>query len=311
MASKPKYFKMEFNGEEMVVFYPQYKEDDEWVIVSKDNPFPVELTETNNKEITDLLKSIRDSQEETKEQSELLAELINEMDMLATGPQGEQGDPFTYDDFTDKQLKDLTGPKGDSFEFEDFTEEQLESFTETAKEELSSEVDEHKSDKDNPHKVTKSQIGLSNVTNIKQASKDDLDKHEEEKYSDDVHGLISDGRIIEESGDGYIRFSNGVQFCWHNQLLIDDLKGNSPGSYRIRREWEFPKSFANNNVMCTTSLAGFDGEGATEKINHIRVDNIKRTGAMVTFAKNYGEGNEEFVKGDKVYGNVIAIGVWK
>lgn len=56
-----------------------------------------------------------------------------------TGPQGLKGDPFTYADFTEEQLKALTGPqgpqgktgptgpKGDPFEYEDFTPEQLES----------------------------------------------------------------------------------------------------------------------------------------------------------------------------------------
>lgn len=55
-----------------------------------------------------------------------------------TGPQGPKGDPFTYADFTEAQLKALTGPtgpqgqvgpqgpKGDPFEYEDFTPEQLE-----------------------------------------------------------------------------------------------------------------------------------------------------------------------------------------
>ncbi len=30
-----------------------------------------------------------------------------------TGPKGEKGDPFTYDDFTPTQLEGLKGPKGD------------------------------------------------------------------------------------------------------------------------------------------------------------------------------------------------------
>ncbi len=62
------------------------------------------------------------------------------------GPQGEKGDPFKYEDFTEEQLKQLIGPqgpsgpqglqgdkgetgqqgeKGDPFKYEDFTEEQL------------------------------------------------------------------------------------------------------------------------------------------------------------------------------------------
>lgn len=44
------------------------------------------------------------------------------------GPQGPQGKPFTYDDFTHEQLEALKGPKGDKgepFRYSDFTQEQL------------------------------------------------------------------------------------------------------------------------------------------------------------------------------------------
>lgn len=37
------------------------------------------------------------------------------------GPQGDKGDPFKYEDFTQKQLNSLKGDKGDPFTFEDFT----------------------------------------------------------------------------------------------------------------------------------------------------------------------------------------------
>ena len=38
---------------------------------------------------------------------------------------GDKGDPFTYEDFTEEQLALLKGDKGDPFTYEDFTEEQL------------------------------------------------------------------------------------------------------------------------------------------------------------------------------------------
>lgn len=43
------------------------------------------------------------------------------------GPQGDKGDPFKYEDFTQKQLNSLKGDKGDPFTFEDFTQEQIQS----------------------------------------------------------------------------------------------------------------------------------------------------------------------------------------
>ncbi|MGY5383976.1 BppU family phage baseplate upper protein [Staphylococcus haemolyticus] len=41
------------------------------------------------------------------------------------GPQGDKGDPFTFEDFTQEQIQSLKGDKGDPFTYEDFTQEQL------------------------------------------------------------------------------------------------------------------------------------------------------------------------------------------
>ena len=51
------------------------------------------------------------------------------------GPQGIQGEPFTYNDFTAEQLEGLRGPrgiqgeKGDPLTFSDLTEEQIDILT--------------------------------------------------------------------------------------------------------------------------------------------------------------------------------------
>src|SRR5699024_6752093 len=124
---------------------------------------------------------------------------------------GPQGEPFRYEDFTEEQLEGLRGPKGDPFKFDDFTDEQLESFTNTAKEEISEEIVEHTERTNNPHNVTKSQIGLSNVDNVNQASKTDFNEHKSE----------SSGKHVSESdsGSSYIRFDDGTQMCFeHFQL---------------------------------------------------------------------------------------------
>lgn len=42
------------------------------------------------------------------------------------GDKGDKGDAFTYNDFTDEQLKALKGEKGDPFTYNDFAPEQLE-----------------------------------------------------------------------------------------------------------------------------------------------------------------------------------------
>ncbi|WP_017474188.1 phage baseplate upper protein [Bacillus licheniformis] len=57
-------------------------------------------------------------------------------------------------------------------------------------------TDEHAAKTDNPHKVTKAQVGLSNVDNVKQASKADFDKH----TADNVRHITADERTKWSAG---------------------------------------------------------------------------------------------------------------
>src|SRR5690606_35995508 len=47
--------------------------------------------------------------------------------------------------------------------------------------------------------------------------------HLDEKAQDDVHDLLSDGKIIEESGQNengrYVRFADGTQICWKDNVV--------------------------------------------------------------------------------------------
>lgn len=301
-SSKPEYFTIEFDGKEMVVFYPQLKDGEGWKIVSKDNPFPVELTERDNGEIINLLKSIRDSQNKTKEQSELLAKLVSEMEMLATGPPGEKGEPFKYEDFTEEQLKDLTGPKGDSFEFEDFTDEQLESFTNAAKEEISGEVNEHKKDTDNPHNVTKSQVGLSNVTNDKQATSKDL-----KELEDGLESMLMIDSGVNDNGT-YLKFGNGVLICTHN-LLLDTVTE----SRNIRNDWIFPHEFIDTNIGMQSTFnrdTGYSGDIGPRDIGIFQL--YDTTTKKVQVRNFIVEGSSaKFESGDEIGVSLMAIGRWK
>ncbi|MCY8609876.1 phage baseplate upper protein [Bacillus haynesii] len=57
-------------------------------------------------------------------------------------------------------------------------------------------TDEHAAKIDNPHKVTKSQVGLSNVDNVKQAAKTDFDAH----TADNVRHVTADERTKWSAG---------------------------------------------------------------------------------------------------------------
>ncbi|MCY9265955.1 phage baseplate upper protein [Bacillus licheniformis] len=57
------------------------------------------------------------------------------------------------------------------------TKEGAQEKADTAEADAKAYTDEHAAKTDNPHKVTKAQVGLSNVDNVKQAAKTDLDNH--------------------------------------------------------------------------------------------------------------------------------------
>ncbi|OWV38205.1 hypothetical protein CE489_01665 [Bacillus spizizenii] len=69
-------------------------------------------------------------------------------------------------------------------------------------------LDTHKRNKSNPHGVTKSQIGLGNVDNVKQASKQDFDLH----VSDAAKHISSSERTKWNNGQNFrITAENGTQ----------------------------------------------------------------------------------------------------
>lgn len=125
--STPNYEIVTVNGKDYVIFYPQFLKDGDWATVGDENPLPVKIVELDT--FNDLTKSLRETSEQNEEKLEQLNELISEMSMLSRGPKGDKGDP---------------GPPNL---------------------EAQKDIDDHKQDKNNPHEVTKSQIGLSNVQN--------------------------------------------------------------------------------------------------------------------------------------------------
>ena len=77
-------------------------------------------------------------------------------------------------------------------------------------------TDDHANNKENPHSVTKAQVGLGNVDNIQQAAKSDFDKHD----SDNTRHITSDERkkwnaaqlfkITADSGTQKINLTSGT-----------------------------------------------------------------------------------------------------
>ena len=105
------------------------------------------------------------------------------------------------------------------------TKEGAQARADTAETNAKAYMDKHASKKDNPHKVTKAQVGLSNVDNVKQASKADFDKH----TADNVRHITADERTKWNKGQLYkLTQDNGVRI-----LIPDgtDLLTLPPGFY--------------------------------------------------------------------------------
>ncbi|MEC2264958.1 phage baseplate upper protein [Bacillus subtilis] len=94
-----------------------------------------------------------------------------------------------------------------------------------AQEKAEDYTDQHAAKTDNPHKVTKSQVGLDKVDNVKQAAKTDFDAH----TADNVRHITADERTKWNKGQLYkLTQDNGVRI-----LIPDgtDLLTLPPGFY--------------------------------------------------------------------------------
>src|SRR5699024_1530780 len=105
------FFKIEVGGKTLTVFYLQFETDEGFKVISEESHFLVVLK--NHEDYLTILDYITTQDEYTVEKLGELADLIEQMSLLAEGPKGEKGDPFTYDDFTQEQLEGLRGPRGE------------------------------------------------------------------------------------------------------------------------------------------------------------------------------------------------------
>ncbi|MFP3958448.1 phage baseplate upper protein [Bacillus paralicheniformis] len=105
------------------------------------------------------------------------------------------------------------------------TKEGAQEKADAAEAEAKAYTDVHADKIDNPHKVTKAQVGLSNLDNVKQAAKTDFDAH----TADNVRHITADERTKWNKGQLYkLTQDNGVRI-----LIPDgtDLLTLPPGFY--------------------------------------------------------------------------------
>lgn len=119
----PHYKIVEIGGEKLVIFYPQYKDDDGYKIIDPENRFPIELK--NHDEYMSFLETLIEREQELKDGLTTLADLIEEMDMLARGPKGDtryMWIKYADDDKGNGMSDDPTGKKYIGFAFNKDTE---------------------------------------------------------------------------------------------------------------------------------------------------------------------------------------------
>jgi hypothetical protein len=100
-------------------------------------------------------------------------------------------------------------------------------------------------------------VAWFNATHITEA-----DAHLAENASHDVHSLLSNGKIIQESGTNangqYIRFADGTQICSINEIVTTAITTAS-GSYfkddNGNRVWTYPATFLTNTPPAISGTA--------------------------------------------------------
>ncbi|MCP1147404.1 hypothetical protein [Bacillus sp. 1735sda2] len=141
---------------------------------------------------------------------------------------------------------------------------------------LSNDITTHSNAKNNPHAVTKSQVGLGNVDNIKQASKVDFDNHAADKK---IHTTEAEKNKWNNGQLSKITADNGTPSIYVrdvNDSIIDKIIDSGLGMgtfYAIAKSKDLPndRSFRGFFHMTDTTngKASFGWVYATDYVNNI------------------------------------------
>lgn len=271
----PHYKIIEVGGKELAVFYPQYKDDDGYKIIDPENRFPIELK--NHTEYMSFLETLVEREQELKDGLTTLADLIEEMDMLARGPKGDaryMWIKYADDEKGNGMSDEPTGKKYIGFAFNKDTEtpsEEPNDYTwaryypdltdikdelQTVKESLNS----HVKNKNNPHEVTKAQVGLGNVQNYGIASQSQAENGTSNsaymtplRTKQAIEALGGGEVIMGENENGtYEKYPSGLMICRNSFGAPSNIEVG--GIYRSESiRWDFPQEFIDDNVTVTVS----------------------------------------------------------
>ena len=325
----PHYKIIEVGGKSLVVFYPQFKDDEGYKIVDLENRFPIELK--NEEEYKMFLEAIIASEDAIKDDLKTLADLIDEMSLLAKGPKGDtryMWIKYADDDKGNGMSDSPDGKKYIGMAFNKDTETPSNNASDYTwaryypdltgiKDELR-EVEEslnsHTNNTNNPHNVTKSQVGLGNVQNYGIA----LESQAKVGVANNVYmtplrtkqaiDANLEGAVFVVDSDfqedaGFIKYSNGIMECW------DRLKMERGANTRMDAVWRFPEEFSDApNISFVMDIRGKQTTPSTFEMAIQYIRELRTDCAELTIGRI--QGGTDFAEGDVVYVLARAIGRW-
>ena len=124
----------------------------------------------------------------------------------------------------------------------------------------------------------------------------------------DINGTVSGsyasptGALAEYGSNAngyYYRYSNGLQICTHDQLLLSFFNSAS-----LTRTWTFPAAFVNN--LYSVGLIGLSAPAAGHRESTFYAGSLGTTSVIAILIDNANS----YVSGDSYNASAIAIGRW-
>jgi len=148
----------------------------------------------------------------------------------------------------------------------------------------------------------------TDLPNNFQTIDDRFTEHKADTATDDVHSLLTDGKIIEESGSNangeYVRFADGMQICWR----IFEETGDGVATYFSRSDLVWPASFIDIFVAQVHYNSGYTVPA--DSGNRYAQTGIRYGSLSMNYWWNIKLG-AALPDGHAFYVAVVAIGRWK
>lgn len=139
--------------------------------------------------------------------------------------------------------------------------------------------------------LTKSNVGLGDVDNVKQATKAEFNSH--------VNGAFHIVESGKNSNGEYIKFADGTMFCYVETITLSYSE-----RYTLSANWTFPVRFSSIPVVVATPARILGGDA---RDSMTAISNCADTTATIAFSNS----KAVFSTDDTIKMQAVAIGRWK